>query len=309
MTYILPWQYPTTVVVLDDNRFFLESVEFVMPIGNRFVYGTDHRKVMTFLAETKNIDLNSSGAIWKENGVSQMLLNSKRSHEVSTIVVDYHMPAMNGLEFCENLKEYPCQKILLTANSDESIAIKAFNKGLINGYICKQDPNLETHLAEAISNSTSTYFKNKFIHNFSLDERETAPFMKKDIQSFLKDYLEQNSITEHYMIDQNGSSICVKNNGKLSRISIQNEDELKIPLSWVESENLPLEITQEIKSCSKMLYLSIDELHSLPVSDWKNFLANASSIKKESNFFNAVVENPRLCYSSADISPFFIDDL
>lgn len=316
MKNILPWQYPTTVIVLDDNRYFLESIEFIMPKGNRFVFGTDPRKVLAYLKEAnkavqtlRNNDSNSCQNFNNEHKASEILLNSKRSHEVSTVIVDYHMPAMNGLEFCELLKDYPCQKILLTANSDESIAIKAFNKGLINGYISKQDQNLETHLAETISNSTSIYFKNKFIDNFSLDERELAPFLKKEIQSFLREYIEENNITEHYMLDQNGSSICINGNGKPSRISIKNEDELKIPLSWVESDNLPVEVIEAIKSCKKMLYLSLDELHSLPTSDWKAFLANASSIKKDSNFFNAIVENPSLCYSSADITPFFIDDL
>lgn len=315
MTTVLPWQYPTSVVVLDDNQYFLDSIGYILPPGYRFIFAADPRRVIRLANDSKklwhkslNLDSIDGSSSIGEIKTRELVADPKRSHEISTIIVDYHMPAMSGLELCEILKNHPFQKILLTASSDEGIAIKAFNKGLIQGYICKQDPNVEKHLSEALSNSTTNYFGNKFINTFSLDERKNAPFLKKEIQNFLKNYIVTNDVIEHYMIDNNGSSICVRNDGMASRIAIKTKEELQIPLTWVVSENLPLKRINEIKSCQKMFYVSINELHSLPINAWNNLLVNASQLNEQSNFYTAVVENESLPYASADLFPFYIPD-
>ena len=52
------------------------------------------------------------------------------------------MPDINGIEFCQNLKDKKVFKIMLTAEADSNIAIKAFNDGLINKFILKTTEHL-----------------------------------------------------------------------------------------------------------------------------------------------------------------------
>jgi CheY-like chemotaxis protein len=77
----------------------------------------------------------------KIHEIYKVIYNPRRYEEISTVIVDYDMPSMKGLEFCEKLQNPYIRKILYTGVAGEGLAIEAFNKGLIDGYIRKGDPN------------------------------------------------------------------------------------------------------------------------------------------------------------------------
>ena len=65
-------------------------------------------------------------------------------------VVDYSMPAMSGLQVLAQISPWQGSRILLTGRADEQIAVDAFNAGLIEQYIPKQNRDIARHLTEAI---------------------------------------------------------------------------------------------------------------------------------------------------------------
>ncbi|AEG91932.1 candidate response regulator, atypical CheY [Ramlibacter tataouinensis TTB310] len=71
-------------------------------------------------------------------------------------VVDYSMPAMNGLQALAELVEWPGSRVLLTGQADEQIAVQAFNRGLIDQFIAKQAPDISRRLVSAVSHLMST---------------------------------------------------------------------------------------------------------------------------------------------------------
>ena len=76
----------------------------------------------------------------------------------SVLVVDYRMPAMNGIEFCAALADLPCKKILLIGAGDELAALDAFNRGLIDRAIRKNTGDAPGQLARAIASLQQQYF-------------------------------------------------------------------------------------------------------------------------------------------------------
>jgi CheY-like chemotaxis protein len=74
------------------------------------------------------------------------------------LVVDYSMPGMNGIAFCEAVRDLPCRKILLTGVADERVAIEAFNRGLIDRYVRKSDAHALDRLEEELTQLQEGYF-------------------------------------------------------------------------------------------------------------------------------------------------------
>ena len=70
------------------------------------------------------------------------------------------MPSLNGVEFCSQLKQKSFKKIMLTGKAGESVAVQAFNEGIIDKFIRKDSPNFEKTLTVAIEELQHEYFRN-----------------------------------------------------------------------------------------------------------------------------------------------------
>ena len=88
-----------------------------------------------------------------------LIYDKKRFDHVAILVVDYEMPDINGIEFCQKLKERKIFRIMLTAEADKDTAIKAFNNGLIDKFILKTNEELYLEITFAVQELTQRYFK------------------------------------------------------------------------------------------------------------------------------------------------------
>jgi CheY-like chemotaxis protein len=148
----LPVHYhPTTTVLVDDSDSFLRSLSFQLDPAQpnisfhdtvaalewfgRSMRSADLPLLVNFddphqSAERRNVTVDMS-RIWRISA------QPKRFTIPSVLVVDYSMPQMDGVSFCQALQALPCKKILFTGAADERIAVDAFNRGLIDRYIRK----------------------------------------------------------------------------------------------------------------------------------------------------------------------------
>ena len=60
------------------------------------------------------------------------------------------MPGMDGLQALAELGDWPGSRVLLTGQADEQVAVRAFNRGLIDQFIPKQTPDISRRLIEAV---------------------------------------------------------------------------------------------------------------------------------------------------------------
>ena len=164
---VQPYYHPTTTAIIDDSPDFLSnlslnldpslafrvfespllaldalnSVHANAPGPERFFSIYQHREEHSF--DHHVIDLNLA-RIYRE------VFNEKRFQRFSVMVVDYDMPEMDGLELCRRLSHSPVRKVLLTGRADDKLAIKAFNEGIIDRFIPKQDPDATKLLQDTI---------------------------------------------------------------------------------------------------------------------------------------------------------------
>jgi CheY-like chemotaxis protein len=315
MKNLLPCKYPTTTLILDDNQSFLESVDMALSTKDRRLHFTTkpYEAIESITKSSNNAHFN----FLRDNGDGDLELDySKiqdiakdpfRAHEISVLIVDYHMPEINGIDFCKRIKDSICQKILFTAHSNQDIAVNAVNNGLIQQYIQKHDPNVDKLLIEAIEYAEIQYATNKFNSVITSTKNSNGLFINPNLQAALLDFIQTEEIVEHYLLDQNGSLLCIDRTGQISKILVKHREDIRIPLTWREAEYLPKALAHEIWECKKTLCSSIDDVNFPPINLWEHYLIPTTKIPNESDCFLAIVRNPANANSYADISTIFLD--
>lgn len=153
---------PSAFLFLDDEIPYLEMLAFVLP--ERWAIQL-HSRVGDYLSYV----LECAGR-WEEDAQrhAHMLGQWHRGHSLPALileywrsnpgryrlpniaVVDYAMPASNGLDVFTNSPNWPTWRILLTGRADEHTAVKAFNDGLIHRFVTKQAPDLAVTMTELL---------------------------------------------------------------------------------------------------------------------------------------------------------------
>jgi CheY-like chemotaxis protein len=157
------YRRPGGVVFLDDDPAYLEMLAEVMPEQwhvRLFLRPSDcishlqqqplrreedawlHRDILDSWREGQTL-IAQILRYWREDEVSRFGLTQ-------VCVVDYSMPAMNGLEVLGELANWSGARVLLTGRADEQIAVNAFNDGLITQYIPKQATEITRRLTDLI---------------------------------------------------------------------------------------------------------------------------------------------------------------
>ena len=136
-----------------------------------------------------------------------LLKDQSRYQTVGSLIIDYAMPVMTGLEFSEQLSRPDVAKILLTGKADEQLAVKAFNGGVIKKFIMKNTPELELALNQGIQDLQFEYFsmQSDFIYNVYENSLEMRPFLQDSkVIKWFKAYLAKHEIKEFYLISEGG---------------------------------------------------------------------------------------------------------
>jgi CheY-like chemotaxis protein len=158
---------PGTIVFLDDDPDYLDMLALVLPA---------HWQVELYLRPQDCIArLQAEPPIWEADAWTQQQIidrwragmplipqilkywdDSRRYTLARVLVVDYSMPAMDGLQVLDNIVDWPGARVLLTGQADEQIAVNAFNRGLIDQFIAKQSPDISRRLIEALERLLTT---------------------------------------------------------------------------------------------------------------------------------------------------------
>ena len=153
---------PGAVVFLDDDPDYLEMLALVLP---------RHWHVELFLRPVECINyLQQEPPFWEADAWNQQELidtwrngkplipqilgywskYSERFALTRVCVVDYSMPGMDGLQALGELVDWPGSRVLLTGQADEQVAVRAFNRGLIDQFIPKQTQDISRRLIGAV---------------------------------------------------------------------------------------------------------------------------------------------------------------
>jgi CheY-like chemotaxis protein len=169
------YQHPTMTVLVDDSPSFLHSLRFQLGPGFPSIGFSDTTAAIAWLRQHGAAPAALAGLLSPSVDtytfapqpynialhVEQVCGIRRHAHRFltpSVLVVDYAMPGMDGIQFCEAVRDLPCRKILLTGVADERVAIEAFNRGLIDRYVRKSDAHALDRLEEELTQLQEDFF-------------------------------------------------------------------------------------------------------------------------------------------------------
>jgi CheY-like chemotaxis protein len=302
--------FPSTILFIDDNRDFL--MNFTLQLADDVAYRTFdspfealealrelnsqtnelmgrcvtqyHDSTASPLTnQTVNVDLSA---------IHSEVYNPNRFAEVSVVVVDYAMPGMNGIEFCEHIKNDQVQKILLTGQADESVAVDAFNEGIIHRYIQKSHPDVLQRVLDNIAVLQAHYFQNMseiITQMLSVN----APVCLRDttFANAFREYRMQHDIVEFYLLESSGSFLMLDKDGKVSFFIVKSEQDLSMDYDLAKDIQAPSGILSQIASGDKIQIIPHLQGKWLHEEDWNDYLLPAEKLIGKQTYYYAVTHH------------------
>ena len=311
-----PFYFPTQVVMVDDDPDFLDGISLMFDknLSYRLFHSASealdyvnksHQQVRflercynnykTGPQESESLSHVDIGKLHKE------IFNSARFQTSATVVVDYSMPEMNGLEFLMELKNPFIKKILLAGQADTDLAIKAFNKQLIDQYIDKHDPRLKHILNSTISVFSDQYFRSSF-------KLITDPIIANNHDAFLADARFQKYFSairlktdcvEYYMIDHpQPGYLMLDAHGKRRAMLVYSEEALSNHAQHLKEMNASEELIWEVSRGESIPGFDVtDESlngdHSF-IKNWEHNYHPAIKINSVKNYFVTFLSDENL---------------
>jgi len=299
--------FPTTVLLVDDNRRFLVNVQMDLHTESA-VYRTfdNPKRVLEYLTQEYSPDYFTKRCLLRpeeEHGdhrnidvdiraIHKEIFNSRRFEQISVMIVDYSMPGMTGLELCQQIKG-PIKKILLTGDADEQLATEAFNKGLIDQFVRKDARDFEQRINAAIKELQYQYFAglSSIIVDSLTKDPEHPPMCLDDpgfIEFFLK-LIKKHKVAEYYLMDAVGSYLFLDATAKPSWLAVKTEEDFH---GWAETAvyaDAPDKIISVLKARSKIPYFHTDSDFDTPPSQWGPFLHTAQKLVGREAYYYAYI--------------------
>jgi CheY-like chemotaxis protein len=237
---LTPYFHPTTVVFVDDNESFLESLDLESPPGWSYRCFTDPEIARDFLRQPPSLPPLVDRCFHVENGdrleptlrldlatIEQEMNHVERFERISVAVIDFAMPSVNGLDICAGLTDPYVRKALLTGVADEKVAVEAFNAGIIHRYIPKRSVLAVPDLLRFVRDMQFDYF-NQYVArlNHALALNPSGFLSDPGVQRHVFAIMEELDIVEYYLVNGPPGFLLARANGTTFRIAILSDAEL-----------------------------------------------------------------------------------
>lgn len=294
--------------MVDDNRDFLMNFSLQLDPSLAYCMFSSAHEALRQLKQIKNDDLitkkilshyegasddplSQQSFTLNLNAIQNEVYNKNRFNEVGVVLVDYDMPGINGVEFCQQIKNIPVKKIMLTGKADEKLAIDAFNKGLIDAFVQKQSSDIITSINDNIAALQYDYFQNVSKLITKLLAMDNTTFINDT--AFIEFFVclcKEKKIVEYYLIDITGSFLMLDADAKPSFLTVKLYDDLELHYELAQNAKAEEAVLDDIRSGNKIPFaLQTKDYYGYDASDWKKNLYHAEELKGENTYYYAYI--------------------
>lgn len=308
------YYHPTTPVFIDDDPDFLSALADGLSQQLACKTFTDPKVALPWLRQTHDTKSTAHFSLTSFTDeipehrftdldiqtIREQIYNPQRFSLVAVLVVDYTMPGLDGLSFCQNLADTDYKKILLTGELNEKMAVDAFNQGLIQGYLRKDDALLAEKLTQMIYALEQDYFFD--VSRVVIDTMAvkspvwgSSLFNDPSFADIFYPFFEKQKPVEYYLSALTGSFLFVNAQGVLSELAVIDEDSIKMLEDLIQDEdNPPLEVLSLLQSRKKLLAHHAKLIESPPI-EWLPYLYPAQKmVSKDQNYYYSYIEEVKL---------------
>ncbi|MFZ1107513.1 MAG: response regulator [Rhodomicrobium sp.] len=320
MSALLPLYHPTTCLVVDDDRLYLDSFDY--NYADVTLCATEQRPEQAIQrllkdAERTGLTIEEVNRAPVDDGeagdplvrlpasrIAAIARDPARFSRVSVVVVDFAMPSMTGFELLQKIKHLPVKKVLLTGKTGDSTAVAAFNEGLISLFLVKQDPDLLDKLRRIIRELQYGYFKDIAAPLEPIAKLEDTAFLDDpEIASWCDKLAERIGAVEHYLLPSPPGLMLVDESGQVTLAWINNQDRMRAQLEIAIDDDAPAALVKKLRAGDAILACPTptgfyEEQH---VSDWQRYLLPCEEIRGNTLWKVAVQRDQALCLSDVSL--------
>ncbi len=257
-------------------------------------YINEHQRENSLIEKNEKPKPEGESEVWVKQVLTRQNLrrfDDLRIKEVSVVVADYSMPSMNGIEFCENIKNSSIKKILLTGYATSSDAVKAFNNNTIHYYLKKNDESMLQELETTIHQLQHVYFNelSSSIKAAAIDSG-TPFFADPQLARYFRTSCESLDVIEYYYLTNPSRFALRTHNQNKFLCIIYTEDDITEHLQVLIEESAPANLYSAIESRKFIPYFQSGDGFYEP--GMSNALANihpAVHVKGQVNYYCAIV--------------------
>ena len=307
------YQYPTLAVLIDDSPSFVDSLAFQLSPHLAHKVFHDAQAAIEWLRHphrlsAKNINepirvgydeqtdaLERRSASINLDHIYRIAMNRQRFDMPAVLVVDYAMPNMNGVEFCQAVQDLPCKKILLTGQADDRIAINAFNRKLIDRYIKKSDPDSLGGIEAEITQLTKDYFVEQTNTLKDLLSRHSYSFLTDPaIEELAGELCRRYRFVEYYLFPHPAGILFFDIHGKASLMVIETKASLTTQLEVAQDQDAPAEFLTALREFRLVPFFSdtYGMYQSVIAHDWLAYCLPPQICRGRQDYYWALFDLP-----------------
>lgn len=308
---IPPFYHPTTVALVDDSADFLANASLALDPGlacrlfqspcavlealeRVAVAPLSIRQLFSLYRQREDEDEGRHVIDVRLSMIHRQVHNERRFEQLSVLVVDHDMPEMNGLELCRRVSNPLIKKILLTGKVDERVAVQAFNAGLIDRFIRKQDDSAMASLNVAIAEMQ--------VRHFQQMERTLSETLSVGPPRFLSDpafaahfalIRERLGIVEYYLTCQPDGMLMLTAAGQPYLLLVQNQERLQAEHEIACDQGAPAELLAALRSGRHVPYFwKTGGYYTPEYRQWQDYLHPAEEFLGREPYLYSVLASP-----------------
>ncbi len=301
--------HPTTAVFIDDSDTFLENMTFQLDPNIPYKTYQQPTEALQYLIERKSLDTSLSKFIHKDDtddlpesgtcsinyqvsNLYEAIYNPKRFEDVSVAVIDYAMPKINGIELCQALKDIPIKKILLTGEADHDVAINAFNTGIIDKFIHKDQKAAGKIVNDSIFELQKSYFQERSILITSaLNANQSSCFQDPLYHSLFNTVFNKANACDSYLLESSGSFLFIGADGIPTWLLVKSREDLQEYLTQAKEYEASQQVIKSLEEGSSIPYFkNFADYGDAMDGNWEKYLHTASNWQGSNKYFYALVK-------------------
>ena len=302
--------YPNKWLWIDDDSLLLNTIKDTFGKENSIQIFQSSKDCLAFLKNyqpyllkqnfLKSIINDESYGILKHTPVDfditslvQLANDPNRYDEITVMVIDYNMPEIDGFSLAKTAQSFPIKKILLTGKAQETEAIDGFNSNLIHCFVQKSEPKMIEKLSYYLKSLSLQYFQEITFPLFSYLETENKlPLTDPVFINFFQDYCLKHKIKEYYLIDKQGSFMCIDSQNIRSCLIIHTDKSIHNWLTLYSNEKcLSNDELTEIKNRRKIPFFGVGkEAWQTGPSEWSKHLHIPEILEGRERYFWATIQ-------------------
>lgn len=307
-TPLTPYYHPTTACLIDDNESFMSGLSVVMPTHMSSVAFFNPMDALEYVNRPQELpsladrcfsahQRSPRPMFQLDTGLIEQEINIvRRFNRLSVVIVDYSMPAIDGMEFCNRINDPHVGKVLLTGVADEKMAVEAFNEGIIDRFIAKSHPEASERISAYALDMQDAYFRaqtGQVQRTLSL----AGPVFLDDpsVAHWVRRLMRRKNFCEHYMVSQPPGLLLLTPAGDISQLVIVSGEECDQQADHAERHGAPEAVVRRLRKRSHVGFFLDDPagyLHPETQDDeypWQELITRSTRLGSSDHYWYAAL--------------------